>query len=85
MSILLATSPGVDQFGAGILGLVAIFWIAIIVLALVSTIAVIWALYKILTAKNETNWKILWALIVLILGILGVILYFLVANKERKA
>ncbi len=68
MSILLATSSG-DQLVTGIVGVMAAVWIFIVVLALVSTIAVIWALYKILTAKNDGNWKLLWALVVLILGI----------------
>ncbi len=60
------------------------------ILALASLVAIIWALWKILTAKNETNWKILWAIVVLVtsligLGIIGVAIYYFVGHKERQA
>jgi len=52
--------------------------------SLISFIIWIWGLVDVLTAKNESNWKILWGAVIFFLGILGVILYALIARKERK-
>ncbi len=71
----------------GMMGIMFIVWaifaLFILVLSLASIAAVIWALYMILTAKNENEWKILWALIVLFTGIIGAALYYFIAHKER--
>ncbi|HII53446.1 hypothetical protein COT30_01920 [Candidatus Micrarchaeota archaeon CG08_land_8_20_14_0_20_49_17] len=45
----------------------------------------IWSLWMILTAKNENNWRILWAVVVLLLGIIGTIIYYFIGHKERQA
>lgn len=60
-------------------------WSVILILAIISIIAFFWALINILTAKNDTNWKILWVLLCLFLGIIGVIIYLCIGRKERKA
>ena len=81
-----------DAAIAGIFGMMglmcfiyAFFFLLIFALIIASTAAVIWALYMILTAKNESNWKILWALIVLLTGIIGAALYYFIGHKEREA
>ena len=73
-------------FGLGGLenGMLGGIMLVVGIIALASVVAVLWALYNILTAKNETNWKILWALVVFFLGIIGVIAYVLIGKKERQ-
>jgi len=56
---------------------------AILLFVLVSFIAFIWAIIDILKAKNETNWKILWVIICLFLGLIGVIIYYFVGRKQK--
>ena len=58
-------------------GLVALFYI-------ISLIAFIWALVDIIKAKKDTSWKIIWILICLILGIIGVIIYYFVEKHKKK-
>jgi hypothetical protein len=74
---------------SGVMGLVcsvyAFFFLLIFALAIAGLAAVIWALYMVITAKNESNWKILWALIVLLTGIIGAALYYFLGHKERQA
>ncbi len=52
---------------------------------LLVTIAWIFGLYEILTAKNDSNWKLIWAVVVFILGIIGLAIYMSIARKELKA
>ena len=52
---------------------------------LVLSIVWFWTLIKILTAKNDSSWKVLWGLVVFFGNIIGVIIYFIVAHKERMA
>jgi cytochrome bd-type quinol oxidase subunit 2 len=59
-------------------------FVFIFVLVLVSIIVFIWALIDILRAKNENNWKILWVVVCLFLGIIGAIIYLFVGRKQKK-
>ncbi len=65
--------------------LICAFYLFILGLGLASLAAAVWAIVDILNSKNEANWKILWALIVLLLGPIGVALYALLGRKERQA
>ncbi|HIJ99188.1 TPA: PLDc_N domain-containing protein [archaeon] len=60
------------------------FVIFILALVILSLVGVIWAVIDIIRAKNEgDNWKVIWILVVVILGILGVAIYYFVGRKER--
>lgn len=63
----------------------AIIWVAIFLLVAVDLAITVWALYDILTSKNDSNWKLLWAVIILFVSLLGVLLYYFMGRKERKA
>ena len=65
----------------GIASAVLIFILASV---LINLLLVIWALYDIFTSSNEGNWKALWAIVSLLLGIIGVALYYFIGRKERK-
>jgi H+/Cl- antiporter ClcA len=46
--------------------------------------ALLSCVYEIYFSKNETKWKILWAAIVLILGIIGFLAYWHFARKDLQ-
>jgi hypothetical protein len=52
---------------------------------IVSIIAILWALIDISHTKKDTGYKLIWALICILLGIIGVIIYYFVekSNKHR--
>lgn len=52
---------------------------------LVLFIAMILSLIEIFTSKNDTTFKVLWALVVFILGLIGLILYRMVGRKSLIA
>ena len=58
--------------------------IPVILIVLFFLIAFFWTLIHLLTGKNETTWKLLWAIIIIFLGPVGVILYLFIGRKERK-
>lgn len=60
-------------------GIVFLILIAIIVF-------IIWliSLIDILKSKNDSNWKLLWAIVVIFLSILGTIIYWSIGKKERE-
>ena len=66
-----------------VLGVIAL-WFAIIVLAILAFIFWILMLVNVATAKNKGDWKVIWILIVVLLGIIGAIIYYFVGKKERK-
>ncbi len=90
-----ASEGGVDPFAAlfgGIMGLFAAMYAAFflvfllfVLLVFASIVGGLWALYEIITAENQSDWKVLWVLAVLLIGIFGVVLYYFVGRKERKA
>ncbi|NQU97952.1 PLDc N-terminal domain-containing protein [Candidatus Woesearchaeota archaeon] len=64
-------------------GSLGILFVISLILGIASLVAFIWALVNILGADNEATWKILWVIVCLLLGILGVIIYLLVGKKQR--
>ena len=64
---------------AGLGGLMIVFW----VFALLLTAFWIWMLVDCLTSAMPTNEKILWALVMLIVPLIGSILYFFVKRSPR--
>jgi hypothetical protein len=73
--IILAQSNG----GGALVGGAVIF----IVIALIASVFWIWALIDCLTSSMPTNEKVLWALVIFFLHLLGAILYFAIARKGR--
>lgn len=60
---------------AGFASMVLIFFV-------VSLIALIWAIIDIANADEDTGYKIIWLLICLFLGIIGVLLYYFVGRNK---
>ena len=60
-----------------IMGLYFLFWC-------LEVVFVIWMLVDLLTSKAETTTKILWALIIILLPLLGSLLYFLIQRPKRN-
>jgi len=57
--------------------------ILMLLILLVTLVIPIIALVDILKSKFEGNNKIVWVLVVLFLGLLGVILYYFIGRKQR--
>ena len=53
-------------------------------LALISLILLIIVLVEILRAKNSSGYKILWVILSLFLGLLGILLYLLIGRKSLQ-
>jgi uncharacterized BrkB/YihY/UPF0761 family membrane protein len=52
---------------------------------LIGLIAVLWALINIAgQKKQDTGWKLIWAIIVLFLNVIGVILYYFISGRKKK-
>ncbi len=64
--------------------LAALIFVFIVLPAIIWPVPLIAALWEIAHAKNETSWKLLWALASLILGLLGLILYWYIGRKELR-
>ena len=41
-------------------------------------------IYEIATSKNDGQWKAIWIIVVLILGLIGIVAYEIVARKQRQ-
>jgi len=65
-----------------ILALFGVFWI----LGLIGLILVIWVIYDIVTKQKRMPGveKVIWILVVLFLGIIGVIIYYFVVKASHK-
>ncbi len=61
----------------GIMGWMFWYWI-------VSVIFILWALIDISHAKKDTGYKLIWTLICVVLGIIGVILYYLIEKQNKR-
>jgi len=56
----------------------------IVLSGVVGLIGTLFILYEIATAKNDGQWKAVWIIVILVLGIIGMALYFALARKGRK-
>ena len=86
MSTLLHAVPalvGQNNSGAGLFAglgaLMIVFW----VLGIALTIFWIWMLVDCLTSAMPTNEKILWAIVMLIVPVIGSLIYFFVKRGNR--
>ena len=50
---------------------------------LIGFIAVIWAIIDIVKQKKETGWKLIWVIISLVLGVIGVVLYYFISGRKK--
>ncbi len=65
--------------------MIQILLFPIIILAIVTALVfVVWAIVDIAKAKNKDEWKLMWILICLFLGLIGVLIYTIVGRSERK-
>ena len=53
-------------------------------LVLVWFIGLIWALVDIARQKRDTGYKIIWALICVFFGLVGILVYYLVEVRKRR-
>ena len=58
-------------------------WLAT-VYAVVSAVAVLWALIDLSHAKKDAGYKLIWAAIAFVLGPIGVLLYYLVEKTKTE-
>ena len=64
-----------------IFGGIGLLWL----LVMIASIAlVIWAVLDIIKAKNKDNFKVIWILVVVLLGLIGVAIYYFVGRKDKK-
>jgi len=56
-----------------------LFWSAFWI---VNLVAILWALIDISHRKKDTGYKLIWAAIVIVLAIVGVLIYLLVERKK---
>jgi len=77
--ILIAQASNSGAFALG--GVFLVF----MVIALLASIFWIWMLIDCLTSSMPTNEKLLWALVIFFLHLLGAIIYFFVGRKGRQA
>jgi hypothetical protein len=71
------------QPAKGLLALISGGLIFLTIFGIVSTVLSIIALIHILSAQNDSTWKFMWVLVVVIGGIIGVAIYFLAGKKNR--
>ncbi len=50
----------------------------------ISFVAIIWALIDISHAKKDTGYKFIWALICIVLGLFGVLIYFFIEKSGKN-
>lgn len=67
------------MFGS-ILGF-GIMWLLLGILCLV---AFIWAIIDIIGQKKDTGWKVIWVIVCLFLGLIGVIIYYFASGRKKK-
>ena len=60
-----------------VMWMLAIFW-------LISIIFIVWALIKIAGSNRDVGYKLIWAAIVVFLGLVGVLAYYLVERPEKE-
>ena len=61
----------------------AFLYIGIIALVILSIVAWIWAIIDIAKAENDSDWKLIWILVVVLVGIIGVIIYYFAGRPKR--
>ncbi len=65
----------------GMTGYMGSYMLAVLAVAL---IVYIWALADMLTARRESEWKILWLLVLVLIPVLGFFLYLIIGRQERR-
>lgn len=60
-----------------------LFYCAIFLFVAAFYVLLILALVDIARAQNEGNWKLMWALISLFAGLIGIAVYYFVGRRER--
>jgi len=65
------------------LGMIGIWQIVIILLAIIGIVLTISALVNILKSEFKGNDKIVWILVVLFFNLVGAILYFTIGKKQK--
>jgi zinc transporter ZupT len=69
--------------GIAIASLFGSFFLLVIGFVIISFVAFIWALIDIARSKKDTGWKIVWALICFILGVIGALVYYFVEKRKK--
>ncbi len=68
--------PGM-MMGGGLWALTGWYWI-------VSLVAIVWALIDISHVKKDAGYKLIWAFICIVLGLVGVLIYYISEKNKRQ-
>jgi len=64
-------------------GFMILFYCVFFLIMAAYYVFLIWALVDIARAQNEGNWKLMWALISIFAGLIGIAIYYFVGRHER--
>ncbi|GEM_PF-2792861 len=78
-----AQETGIDA-GAGSDFLVGLF-LPFLFFVFISGLGAVYVISLVWTSVNRKNWKILWTVVPIVLGVFGTIFYFLIGSKSRLA
>ncbi len=82
----LGIMPGSMDMGMEPFGIIGAIWLFVVVLVLASIGLMIWAIYDIFTKQKRMPdvEKLIWVIVVVFLGFIGVIIYYLVVKASGK-
>jgi len=64
-------------------GFIGLIYCGIILIMGLYYVLLIFALVDIAKAQNEGNWKLLWALVSIFAGLIGIAVYYFVGRRDR--
>ncbi|MDI6721048.1 MAG: PLDc N-terminal domain-containing protein [Candidatus Aenigmarchaeota archaeon] len=67
----------------GWLGMMGYTSLSMLVFLAIFFILFVWALVDVLQAKRESEWKILWLLVIVLVPIVGFFIYLIIGRQER--
>ncbi len=75
----------VNNTGMAVIALLAMLFMVVIFLALVIGLVLpLLALVEVWTSKKESEWKLIWTLIIIAGSIVGLVVYYFFGRKELK-
>lgn len=68
------------QSGGGIMAGLGLLWLALVVIGILTTLFWIWMLVDCLTSDLPSTEKLIWALVIIFLHVLGALIYYFAAR-----
>lgn len=84
--LLVAVLPAAgieNEFVKGIFPIIA--FVSIVLSGLTIFVCMVLSIFEIATSTNNTTWKGIWVIVILVGGIIGIAIYELIAKKDLKA